>query len=239
MVVDAHDKLQVVYEPLLTNPIVKVDTMIDELLGSIIGGADILSRDQSVLEKSETGEPTVVLSAFFLQRSDKLGLTSYELLAWRESYSSETCEIYRAKVPELCDDLNDIAEPSKLWSKLFIKRTGGICLLVQDVNDADSVLMFDVTEDDIEYADDLDEAKRKSGLPLLSVAARLPTSGAKVSKAVYNEARGILAMICPNALLVFDATATEEEEEEEEEAEEDVENDDSNNAIDDLDDSDL
>lgn len=236
MVVDAHDKLQVVYEPLLTNPIVKVDAMIDELIESIAGGAEILSRDQSVLEKSEIGEPTVVLSAFFLQRTDKLGLTSYELFAWRESYSTESCEFYRAKVPELCDDLNDIVEPSEIWSKLFITKTGGIRLLVQDVNDTDSVLMFNVTEDDIEYTDDFDEAKRKSGLPLLSVGARLPTSGAKVSKAVYNEARGILAMICPNALLVFDANATDEEEEEEEE---EAENGDSNSAMDDADDSDL
>eukprot|EP01033_Poteriospumella_lacustris_P010308 gene10308-7324_t len=194
MVVDAHDKLQVVYEPLLTNPIVKVDAMIDELIESIAGGAEILSRDQS------------------------------------------SCEFYRAKVPELCDDLNDIVEPSEIWSKLFITKTGGIRLLVQDVNDTDSVLMFNVTEDDIEYTDDFDEAKRKSGLPLLSVGARLPTSGAKVSKAVYNEARGILAMICPNALLVFDANATDEEEEEEEE---EAENGDSNSAMDDADDSDL
>lgn len=237
MVVDAHDKLQVVYEPLLTNPIVKVDAMIDELIESITVGAEILSRDQSVLEKSESGEPTVVLSAFFLQRTDKLGLTSYELFAWRESYSTESREFYRAKVPELCDDLNDIVEPSKIWSKLFIKRTGGICLLVQDVNDSDSVLMFNVSEDDIEYTDDFNEAKRKSGLPVLSVGARLPTSGAKVSKAVFNEARGILAMICPNALLIFDANATDEEEEEEEE--EEAENGDSNSAMDDVDDSDL
>lgn len=239
MVVDAHDKLQVVYEPLLIDPLVKTDETVDELIGSVVGGAEILARDQSVLEKLDTGEPVVVVTAFFLQRTDKLGLTSYELLAWRESFTSATCEVYRAKVPELCDDLNDLAEPSKLWSRVFIQKTGGLCLLVQDVTDTDSVLMFTAAEDDLEYTEDFAEVKKNTGLPSLSVTARLPTNGAKVSKAVYNEARGILAMICPNTLLVFDANATDEEEADEEGEEEDPENEVSNNAMDDADDSDL
>lgn len=158
-----------------------------------------------------------------LQKIDFLGLVTYEVLLWKEQSSDEedgeeVVEVLRVQVPRPQSPAESASTDQSPWCKLLFKQESAeLVLLWQDSERLEDLLYY---AREYEVDDDFTELKTLSWqqIPVKTFEAPrvLSISRSTVLTAEYNEARGILAVVCPNVLFVFDASTIGEEEEEEE-----------------------